>query len=56
MGLRNAEFGEKTAQFYRKACRSVHKKHLLVFYSIGFLIRAYMADSSRRSRQISDDE
>ncbi len=56
MKLTDAEFGEKAMQFYERVAESVHAEHLLVFYSVGLLIRAYMAMDHKCSLPIADEE
>ncbi len=48
-------FGSVSAKFGRAAMESVHQEHLLVFYSVELLIRAY-ATARPRSSPISDDK
>ncbi len=56
MKLTDAEFGEKAMQFYERVAESVHAEHLLVFYSVGLLIRAYMAMDRKFSLPVADGE
>ncbi len=41
--LSGAEFGENAEAFYEVADDSAHKKHLLVFYSVGLLLNVFNA-------------
>lgn len=54
MELSDAVFGEKAIEFYEKTVDSIHREHLLVFYSTGLLLRAlatYYKDSSLITRK-----
>ncbi len=39
MGLEDAEFGDEALNFFAKVANSVHKEHLLVFYSAGLVAK-----------------
>ncbi len=41
LSLGDIEYGDPAKTFYRMAMRSMHKQHLLVFYSVGLILKAY---------------
>ncbi len=43
LGLMDVEYGDKAEAFYEKVMSSVHRDHLLVFYSVGLLLKTIMA-------------
>ncbi len=56
MKLTDAEFGDEAMRFYQGVAKSVHAEHLLVFYSTGLLIKAYIAMNRKCSLPIADGE
>ncbi len=53
--LSEVEFGEKAMRFYDEVMDSLHRDHLLVFYSVGLLLSVLLARSSGSSAQLADD-
>ncbi len=56
INLTDAEFGEEAVRFYERVAESVHAEHLLVFYSVGLLIKACMSIDRDRSLPMADSE
>ncbi len=56
MSLYEAEFGERAMRFYESATKSIHKEHLLAFYSAGLLVKAYVTVHPKCSLPIADSE
>ncbi len=54
--LSGTEFGDSARAFYRMADKSVHKEHLLVFYSVGLLLKVFKARHPGSDASATEEE